>query len=207
MVNTGLTALLFSGGIDSVALAHWKRPDVLLTINYGQTTASAEIRTARYFARELNLPLDVVETDLRCIGSGSLAKMPACAEGVHPEWWPFRNQLLVSIGAAWASIHGVSRLLIGTVKSDECFADGRMEFLNAMNALLAVQEGAIQIEAPAIEMEGLDLVKVSKMAHRYLPMCFSCNVSVKPCGNCRSCIKFGQILDSLCGTGQYDKTS
>ena len=38
------TALLLSGGMDSIALAYWKRPDIALTIDYGQAAADAEER-------------------------------------------------------------------------------------------------------------------------------------------------------------------
>jgi len=38
--------LLLSGGIDSVAIAAWKRPEICLTIDYGQRSARAEIRSS-----------------------------------------------------------------------------------------------------------------------------------------------------------------
>lgn len=194
MGDTGLTGLLFSGGMDSVALAHHRRPDRLILINYGQIVSSAEIKAARYFANELDLPLTELEADLRCTGAGSLAHADQEQTGHHPEWWPFRNQLLVSIGAAWGVTKGITRLLIGTVKSDSCFADGTERFLDAMNALLATQEGAMRLEAPAIGIDTSELIRVSAMPTRYLPMCFSCNVSIRPCGTCRSCIKHTEIM-------------
>lgn len=40
------TALLLSGGMDSVSIAWWLRPDVALTIDYGQKPAEAEIDAA-----------------------------------------------------------------------------------------------------------------------------------------------------------------
>ena len=197
MGNTGLTALLFSGGMDSVALAHLCKPDMLVTINYGQVVAEPEIKAANYFANELGLPLTVLEADLRCTGAGSLAMDMPIESGHHTEWWPFRNQLLISVAAAWGIKQGVSQLLIGTVQSDSCFGDGTIEFIEAMNALLAIQEGAIKLEAPAIKMNAVELIRTSRMPTRFLPMCFSCNVSVQPCGRCRSCIKFIDTMRAL----------
>ena len=40
------TALLLSGGMDSIAIAWWKRPDIALTLDYGQQAANAEIKAA-----------------------------------------------------------------------------------------------------------------------------------------------------------------
>ncbi len=36
------TAILLSGGMDSIALAYWKRPELAITINYGQKPFLAE---------------------------------------------------------------------------------------------------------------------------------------------------------------------
>ena len=40
-------ALLLSGGMDSVAIAYWKRPRYGITINYGQEPAEGEIRACK----------------------------------------------------------------------------------------------------------------------------------------------------------------
>lgn len=196
MGDSGLTALLFSGGMDSVALAHYRRPDVLITINYGQIVASSEISAARYFASELKLPLILLDANFRGVGSGSLVNSEP-SQGKHPEWWPFRNQLLVSVAAAWSVSNDVRKLMIGTVESDGCFADGTVEFVQTMSNLLAIQEGGITLDAPAIKMSSAELIRVSQMPLRLLPMCFSCNVSLRPCGNCRSCLKFIETMDTL----------
>lgn len=37
------TAILLSGGMDSIALAYWKRPEIAITIDYGQKPAAAEV--------------------------------------------------------------------------------------------------------------------------------------------------------------------
>ena len=36
-----MRALLLSGGMDSIALAFWKRPEIAITIDYGQRAAEA----------------------------------------------------------------------------------------------------------------------------------------------------------------------
>lgn len=196
MGDSGLTALLFSGGMDSVALAHYRRPDVLITINYGQVVALAEIKAAKYFASELQLPLIILDANFGAVGSGSLANSEP-SQGRHPEWWPFRNQLLVSVAAAWSVNNGVRKLMIGTVGSDSCFADGTVEFVQTISRLLAIQEGGLTLDAPAIGMTSVELIRAAQMPVRLLPMCFSCNVSARPCGECRSCLKFIATMNDI----------
>ncbi|HDT5864788.1 TPA: 7-cyano-7-deazaguanine synthase, partial [Aeromonas hydrophila subsp. hydrophila] len=59
------TGLLLSGGMDSVALAWWKRPDMAFTLNYGQLAAQAEIDAAKIICQELKIPHQVIEIDCR----------------------------------------------------------------------------------------------------------------------------------------------
>ena len=40
------TWIALSGGMDSICLAWWKRPESAITIDYGQLAASAEIAAA-----------------------------------------------------------------------------------------------------------------------------------------------------------------
>jgi 7-cyano-7-deazaguanine synthase in queuosine biosynthesis len=65
------TAILLSGGIDSIALAHWKKPELAITVNYGQVPALAEVDAARAAARDLRLEHEIVPIDCSVIGSGT----------------------------------------------------------------------------------------------------------------------------------------
>lgn len=190
MGNPRLKALLFSGGVDSLAIAHWCKPDFLLTIDYGQVTAQSEIRAASALAKRLVLPHEVLTADVSGIGTGTLSRNPSVANSPHAEWWPYRNQLLITLAATWALPKGISTLQIGTVKGDECFSDGTPAFITAINHLLAMQEGAVKVEAPALGLESLELIIKSELPTDLLPLCFSCNVSKRPCGACRSCAKY-----------------
>jgi 7-cyano-7-deazaguanine synthase len=51
-------AILLSGGIDSIALAYWQRPDIAITIDYGQAPAQAEINASTAVASALWKPSD-----------------------------------------------------------------------------------------------------------------------------------------------------
>jgi len=196
------TAILLSGGMDSIALAHWKRPEFGITIDYGQIPARGELEAASAASRELGLVHDVVSIDCRSIGSGDLAGSAALAAAPASEWWPYRNQLLLTIAASRALAIGASRLLIGTVASDRFHADGRPEFLTLMADILRLQEGEIELEAPAAAMSSAELVRVSGVPIEILAWSHSCHTSSLACGRCRGCTKHFEVMQEL-GIGPY----
>jgi 7-cyano-7-deazaguanine synthase len=116
------TAILLSGGMDSVAIAFWKRPELAVTIDYGQRPAAAEMRAASAVADALGIKHLKVTVPAGELGSGDLAGSPPLSLAAKPEWWPYRNQLLVTIAAAKVLPLGARKLLIGTLAadSDDC---------------------------------------------------------------------------------------
>ena len=92
-------AILLSGGQDSLALAYWLKPDLAVTINYGQAAAPAEIRAGEAFCNQMRLRHEVVQVDCRGLGRGEMVGGPKCHLAPTEEWWPFRNQLLVTLAA------------------------------------------------------------------------------------------------------------
>ena len=49
------TALLLSGGIESTILAYEYKPDIAITIDYGQASANSEIKASKYICNKLNI--------------------------------------------------------------------------------------------------------------------------------------------------------
>ena len=96
--------LLLSGGLDSSAAAAILQPVGTLVIDYGQVTAPAEIAAARSIANALNLPNEVLRADCAPAGSGLLHGHEPDAEAPSAEWWPFRNQLLATLGATVSTV-------------------------------------------------------------------------------------------------------
>src|SRR5262249_44761114 len=150
--RTMKSGLLLSGGTDSSAVAFWKRPAVCLTVDYGQLPAPAEIEAARRIAAQIGSRHEVVIVDCSSLGSGDLTNKPALPIAPAPEWWPFRNQLLLTLCAMRALELGIQELIVGTVRSDAIHGDGREEFFAAMRSVLACQEGAVKLSTPAINM-------------------------------------------------------
>lgn len=67
------SALLLSGGMDSLSIAWWKRPEIGITIDYGQLAAQAEITASQLICRRLGIEHHVVRIDCRSLGSGDMA--------------------------------------------------------------------------------------------------------------------------------------
>lgn len=189
--------LLLSGGIDSIAIAAWCRPAYCLTIDYGQMPAPAEIDSATEVCRRLGLRHDVVRVPISQLGSGVLAGQPASELSPHEEFWPFRNQFLLTIGAMYAASHSLQRVLIGTVRNDSRHSDGSIAFVAQIAQLVAQQEGHITILAPAIELTTVELVKISNVDQSILGWAHSCHTSIVACGHCPGCNKHSETKRDL----------
>ena len=192
-----MKALLLSGGMDSIAVAYWKRPEIAITINYGQKAAEAETAAAAQVATELSLRHEILKIDCTSIGSGDMAGTDPLESAPVPEWWPFRNQLLVTFAAARGMSLGVTEIMTGSVVSDKSHADGRPEFYHALDRLVALQEGEIKVSAPALRMSTAELVRAAKVPRSLLAWSHSCHTGNLACGGCRGCVKHYEVTKDL----------
>jgi len=189
--------LLLSGGIDSTALAAWHKPAMCLTINYGQLAAAGEIRASAEICKALGLQHHVLDVPISSIGLGLLAGHPCSDISPNPEFWPFRNQFLITIAAMFATRNQINSIVIGTVKSDRRHADGGQAFILTMQDLLALQEGALSLTAPAIELSSVELVQISGIKLEILGWSHSCHVANLACGQCPGCNKHSITMREL----------
>lgn len=198
--------LLLSGGHDSIALAAWLRPAACLTIDYGQRPVEGEMRASNAAAHALGLPWHTLRVDLTPVGSGLLHSGASGATGIatrdeggerapSPEWWPYRNQLLVSLAAAWALPRGYDELLVGSVAPDGIrHKDGSAGFYERLDEVVAYQEGRMRVTAPAVTMTTVGLIKVSGVEDAVLGYAHSCHVAAYPCGTCPGCRKHHDVI-------------
>ena len=190
-------ALLMSGGMDSIALTFWWRPALAITIDYGQRPAQGEIQASTAACDAMGIEHYVLRADCSATGSGDLAGAPALPIAPVSEWWPFRNQLIITLGAIECIRRDIPGLAIGTVKTDSAHRDGTIHFIDAMSALLATQEGALTLEAPAIEWTSAQLVKCAEVPIEVLAWAHSCHTSDFACGRCRGCMKHFATMEEL----------
>jgi 7-cyano-7-deazaguanine synthase len=173
-----VTTLLLSGGVASAAVAAWRRPERCLFVDYGQAPAiaarSASLAIASYLGlRWAELAFDA--TVLRRDGGAS-------------DRWPYRNQLLVTLAAAWAQPREERLLLIGSVREEDDFRpDESHLFFRRLDQVLRVQPGALRLGVPALGMSLAELVRVSGIGPELLDMTYACEVGAVPCGRCRGC--------------------
>lgn len=189
--------LLLSGGIDSIAIAAWRRPTHCITIDYGQIPAASEIAAASSACKALGLTHEVLRTPIGELGAGVLAGKPQSTASRNPEFWPFRNQFLVTLAAMAAIARNSATVLIGTVASDKRHVDGTEDFIRRLNALLEMQEGGVTLEAPASRLSSLALVRESGINLDVLAWAHSCHSSNIACGGCPGCTKHSDIMQAI----------
>ncbi|WP_310439818.1 7-cyano-7-deazaguanine synthase [Sulfuricurvum sp.] len=192
-----MTGLLLSGGLDSISILYWQRPDIALTIDYGQNCAKAEIKAAEYACKELNIEHHILNIDCSVLGSGDLSQNSPHKLASQTDWWPFRNQLLITFAAMYLIKFNIKKILIGSLKPDEQFKDGTSQFTELINNLVSFQEGEITIDAPAIAMTSSELIEKSKIPLSILLCAHSCHTGDTPCGHCRGCNKYTATIDKL----------
>lgn len=193
-----MRVLLFTGGLDSTALAWMLRPEKLLFLNYGQRSAKGEERAARAVATAVGINLDIRHVDLSAFGLGTMSASgaPLASISKAPEFWPYRNQMLITLAAMTYAGDPMTEILVGTVVGDDVHPDGRKEFVSAVNTLVRQQSG-VRVVAPAIEMTTTQLVRKAAVPKSVLGWTFSCHTGEWACGSCRGCNKHRQVIECL----------
>lgn len=189
--------LLLSGGIDSTAIAAWQRPSICLTIDYGQRPADAEIRASSQVCKELGLRHELLTAHIPSLGAGDMIGQNASSHSEHSEFWPFRNQFLITLGAMAAIKYGCDSVLIGSVVTDKRHMDGSNEFITSLGQILSLQEGGIHLVAPAASMTSTELVHQSRIPDGVLGWAHSCHIGELACGRCRGCQKHSEVMMQL----------
>lgn len=189
--------LLLSGGVDSTALAYSEHPDLAITVDYGQVCAEAEVKASSRICDELDLTHSVLKVDCSGLGAGSLAETEQLTVAETPEWWPFRNQLIITLAAMDAVRRNADKLILGSVRTDQEHADGREEFYEMIDELLSFQEGHLEVSVPAIDLTSEQLIEQSNVPQSLLGWTHSCHQSNVACGQCRGCMKRHRVLDEV----------
>lgn len=192
-----MIGLLLSGGMDSISIAWWKRPDVAISVDYGQRAAAVELEASGEVCRITGIRHEIIRVDCSSLGSGSMAGLAPLAAAPVPEWWPFRNQLVLTLAGIAAVRLGISSLMIGALMTDGEHADGRPDFVEAISNLMSLQEGGITVTAPAISMTAVDLVRLSGIPREVLAWAHSCHIGNLACGQCRGCVKHYKTWEAL----------
>lgn len=193
-----MRVLLFTGGLDSTALAWMLKPDKLVFFDYGQRPAKGEERASRAIAAALGIDLDIRGVNLSAFGHGtmSVSGTPLASASKAPEFWPYRNQMLITLAAMAYAAEPLTEISVGTVVGDDAHPDGSREFVSAMDGLVKLQSG-VRVLAPAIDMTTGQLVSKAAVPKSILGWTFSCHTGEWACGYCRGCNKHRQVIECL----------
>lgn len=190
-----MRVLLLTGGLDSTALAWMLKVERGLFVDYGQRPAKGEERAARAVADALCIPLDIRRVDLSAFGNGTMSatgvELPSASRA--PEFWPYRNQMLITLAGMACAAEALTEIVIGTVVGDDAHPDGRPEFLEAMDRVMSEQSG-VRVVAPALGMTTLELVMKAAVPRSVLGWTFSCHTGEWACGSCRGCNKHRDVI-------------
>ena len=139
--------VLFSGGLDSSTCLAIARADGFaphaLAVRYGQRHAF-ELEAAKKVAQAFDIPLRIVDIDLRAIGGSALTADIAVPKdgplgpdtGIPVTYVPARNTVLLALALGAAEVLGARDIYIGVNAIDYSgYPDCRPEFVSAFEAL------------------------------------------------------------------------
>ena len=196
--------LLASGGLDSTTMAYWlinQNIDFIpLFINYGQHCATTEFETLKSV-----VPLthsDRIEyIDIKSVYARSKSKFIKPANLWEDEisaddlYIPYRNVLLLTIGATFAQTLGYANVYSAFINSNHAKEiDCSNEFFDKMEGMLK-EYGSVKINMPFRDFSKYDVAKLGIKLGAPIGNTFSCQASETiPCGACPNCV---DRLDAL----------
>ncbi len=121
---------------------------------------------------------------------------PLSASSNAAEFWPYRNQMLVTLAATAFAATPLTEILVGTVVGDDAHPDGTVDFVNALDRLVCLQAG-VCVVAPAFVVSTLDLTRKAAVPRSVLGWTFSCHTGEWACGSCRGFNKHRHVIECL----------
>ena len=197
-----MSAVLFSGGLDSAVLLALERRDRErvwpIHVRAGLAWETAEARAIGRlvahppFAGRVE-PVTTLTVDMRDVYPDShwaiAGRPPAYDTPDEDVYLDGRNIVLTSKAAVWCARHGVGRLVLGPLAGNP-FPDATPEFFAAMSRALSLGLNAdVTLAAPLAGLHKEDVVKLGLELGVPLELTLSCmNPSGdRHCGRCSKC--------------------
>jgi 7-cyano-7-deazaguanine synthase len=192
------SVLLASGGMDSTTLAYWLQEEKIeflpLFINYGQHCAKTELETLlRLLPDGYAARTEVI--NVSDIYRGCKSRLIAEPDLWHDEitaedlYLPYRNLLLLSIGAAYAQARDYSCLYAAFINSNHAKEiDCSAKFFEMLSGVL-LEYGSVEIKMPFRELSKYEVAKIGLAVEAPIAHTFSCQAASRvPCGACPNCV-------------------
>jgi len=199
--------LLCSGGLDSTTLAYWLQSKnisfIPLFIDYGQHCSTTEYEKLSKVLppscvekiKKINISSVYLDNKSRLISEADL-----WTDEVHADdmYLPYRNSLLLTVGAAFAQSKEIEKVYTAFINSNHAKEiDCSKGFFDNLANLL-VNYGAVKIELPFRNMSKLEVAKIGLRLGAPIAKTFSCQISSKiPCGACPNCVERLNALEAL----------
>lgn len=210
------SVVLLSGGLDSATVLAKAREEseevIAVNFKYGQPTEKTETKMARRLAAHYNISL-IEKRIHNIIPKGGLTeenkdfKVSVEESGVSSGYVPFRNLLLITIGAGiggttWKDYNEKIVIWIGVQGSDfSAYADCREGFIKI--AEIALQKSSdtqnFYIATPLIHLSKTEVLKEANKLRVPLHLTYSCYEPIegKPCGKCGACEERDEAFQEL----------
>lgn len=199
--------LLASGGMDSTTLAYWllqrQIEFVPVFVNYGQHCADTEYTTLCQVAPES------CRGNIEVVDVSSVYRESTSSLIVEPDLWkddmqgdplylPYRNLLIMTVGAAYAQSKGCTHLYAAFINSNHAKEiDCSARFFQELEGMLS-QYGSIKVEMPFRDMSKSEVARVGIRLKAPIGATFSCQASSRiPCGACPNCVDRLEALRAL----------
>ena len=201
---------VLSGGLDcTVATSVYaKEYDIhAITFNYGQKSFERELQAAKEICKKMGYEHTIIDLPwLAQISNSSLntdEEIPQISESeldnlekskktASSVWVPARNMVFTAIATSFAESIGAEIIIVGwDAEEAATFPDNSKEFLNTFNELIEIGSPEnIKIEAPAIDLNKEEIVKLGIEVGAPMELSYSCYAGRnKHCGVCESCMR------------------
>jgi 7-cyano-7-deazaguanine synthase len=203
-IDPSRAVLLASGGLDSTTLAFWLADKgisfVPLFVDYGQHCKTTELETLKYvLPKKASDQIEIVRVG--DIYTGCRSRLIAA-----PDLWtdnvtgddlylPYRNLLMLTIGAAFAQARGYSSLYSAFINSNHAKEiDCSAEFFQRLGAMLS-DYGTVSIEMPFRNMSKTEVAAIGLKLGAPIAETYSCQAATNvPCGACPNCVDRAKAL-------------
>ncbi len=209
---------VLSGGLDcTVATSVYSKDYEIhaITFNYGQKSFKRELQASKEICENMgfkhyviNLPwLAQISTsslntdeDIPEIKENELDNLEKSQETAKSVWVPARNMVFTSIATSFAESIGAEIIIVGwDAEEAATFPDNSKEFMDASNELISIGSPEnIKIEAPAIDLNKEEIVKLGVEVGAPMELSYSCYAGRdKHCGICESCMRRKRAFKKL----------
>lgn len=199
--------LLASGGMDSTTLAYWLREKgiefSIVFLNYGQHCLDTE---RSFLASALPEAVfgEVTEINIQDVYAGSASRLIAAAnlweDDVQGDdlYLPYRNLLMLAVGAAFAQSQGHAEVYAAFINSNHAKEiDCSAEFFDRLSSILS-DYGSVKIKMPFRDLSKRQVAEIGLSLNAPIAQTFSCQASPEvPCGACPNCVDRLNAIEGL----------